>query len=114
MHLGDIRGRRGQSGADRPHRLVGDHEVLRRRTVRDRAVELRADDVECPARHALILGLADADDRDQAGAPGRLRLGVHGGIRLAVINAALRVADDHGARAGVLQHFGRDVARESA
>jgi len=29
-----------------------------------------------------------------------------------MISAALRVPDDHGARAGVLQHLGRDITRE--
>ena len=66
MHLRDIGRRRRQPGADRPDRLVGDHQVVRRRAVRQRAVELRADHVERAPGVALVLGLADADDRESA------------------------------------------------
>ncbi len=46
----------------------------------------------------------------QPGAPGGLGLGADDRVGLAVVGAALGVADDDRARAGVRQHLGRDVA----
>ena len=40
VHLGDVGRRRRQAGADRPDRLVGDHQIGGGRAVRQRAVEL--------------------------------------------------------------------------
>ena len=62
------------------------------------------------ARIALLLGLADADDRYQAGAPGRFRFLPHQRVALAMIGAALGMADNDRAGAGVRQHLGRKVA----
>ena len=56
------------------------------------------------------LRLADADDGDEPGAPRGFRLGAHDGVGLAVVGAALGMADDDMRGAGVLQHLGRDVA----
>ena len=56
VHLGDVgRGRR-QAGADRPDRLIGDHQVGAGRAIRQRAVELAAEHVERLA--GVALGLA--------------------------------------------------------
>ena len=63
----------------------------------------------CPGI-ALLLGFADADDRGQPGAPGRLGLLPDQRIALAVIGAPLGMADNDGAGAGIRQHFGRDIA----
>ena len=65
VRLGDVgRGRR-EPGADRPDRLVGDHEVCAGRAVRQRAVELAAEHVERLAAFPLGARLADADDGRQ-------------------------------------------------
>ena len=65
MHLGDVGRRRRQPGADRPDRLIGDHQIGGGRTVGQRAVELAADHVERLAGFALGALLADADDGRQ-------------------------------------------------
>ncbi len=59
---------------------------------------------------ALLLGLADADDGDQSGAPGRFGLLAHQRIGFAVVGAALGMADDDGRGAGIGQHFRRQIA----
>ncbi len=74
MNLLDIFGRRGQAGANRPDRLVGHHQIVGPRVIRQRDVELPAADVEGMTGIALALGFADADDRGEADAPDRLRL----------------------------------------
>ena len=69
--------------------------------------ERRAD---CGETDAMVRAKADADDRQQARPPRRLRLGAHDGVGLAAIGAPLGVADDHVARAAVAQHLGGDLA----
>ena len=59
---------------------------------------------------ALLLGLADADDGGEAGAPGRFRLLPNQRVAFAMIGAPLGMADNDGAGAGIRQHFGREVA----
>ena len=110
MRFGNVGGGRRKAGADGPDRLVGDHGIVRGRGRRHRAGDLARQDVECRAELALGPGLADADDGDDAGAPCGFRLGAHDGVGLAVVGAALGVADDDMRGAGVLQHLGRDVA----
>src|SRR5205823_13720506 len=78
--------------------------------VRQRDVELPAADVEGMTGIALALGFADADDRGEAGAPDRLRLLPNQHVGLAVVGAALGVADNDDARPGIRQHYGRNVA----
>ena len=70
----------------------------------------RDDDVERLAGIALRLRLADADDRGQPGAAGGFRLGAHHRVGLAVVGAPLGMADDDRRRAGIRQHFRRNVA----
>ena len=106
MNLLNIFGRRGQAGADRPNRLIGHHQIVGPRAVRQRDVELPAADVEGMTGIALALGFADADDRGEAGAPDRLRLLPNQHVGLAVVGAALGVADNDDARPGIRQHFG--------
>ena len=70
---------------------------------------MAAADVEgLPGRVAL--GLADADDRGQPGAPGGFGLLPHQGIAFTVIGATFGMADNDRAGAGIRQHFGREVA----
>ena len=61
-----LRRRRGAAGADRPHRLVRDHDAIPRVCAVDvdhRAGELRVDHAERAAGVALGERLADAHDR---------------------------------------------------
>src|SRR5690349_6455249 len=74
VHLLDILRRPRQPGADRPGRLIGHHQIRRSGPVRQRTRELRAAHIERLPGVALLLGLADADDRRQPGPPHRLRL----------------------------------------
>ena len=108
MHLGDVVIGRRQAGADRPDRLIGDDVFLGR--FRQRSRELRADDIERLAGFALFTGFADADDRRQSGAKRGLGFGFHIAVLLAVIGAALGMADNDKGCPGVGQHFGADVA----
>jgi hypothetical protein len=75
VHLGDVGGGGGVAGADRPDRLIGDDDLaLAFRALRKRAGELFGDDLDRPARLALRLAFADADDRLQALAERRFGL----------------------------------------
>ncbi len=71
---------------------------------------MRAHDRVRLAGIALGARLADTDDGKEAGAPRRKRLGAHHGVGLAVIVAAFGMADDDGAGAGILEHFGGNIA----
>ena len=62
------------------------------------------------ARLALLLLLADADDRGQARLDGRQHALVHRRIRLAEVLAALAVAENDVFHAGFLEHCGAQLA----
>ena len=111
VDLGDLRHGRRAPGADRPDRLVGDSELLGREPIRQRARELARDHGERLARVALGQRLADADDGARAprAAPPRT-LAAHQRVALAMIGAALGMAEDDVAAAGIAQHRGADVA----
>src|SRR6185312_14695939 len=94
MNLLDILSSRRQSGADRPDRLIGDHQIGRRRAVGQRSPELAAADIQRLAAVALMPGLADADDGDTARAPNRFRLLPHQRVAFAMIGAPLGMSDD--------------------
>ena len=105
--LGDLRRRRAP-GADRPHRLVGDHEPLVLRESRDLAFEHRFGLLGL----ALCLGLPHArDDRET-----RLERGVdsqpHGVVGLAEVLPALGMADEGSLHAELEQHRRGHLARE--
>src|ERR1700685_2830950 len=108
VHVENIVPGRRHAGADRPDRLIGDDEIGK--SSRQRAVELRAHHRVGLAGIALGARFADADDGKQARAPRRQRLGAHHGIGLAVIMPTLGMADDDGTGAGVLEHFGGNIA----
>jgi hypothetical protein len=114
MHLGDVARRRRKPAADRPHRLVGNDKVRRGRAIRHGAVELRAHDRKRAPAVAFAAGLADADDGAQSRPARGQSLALHIAIGFPVIAAPLRMADDDGAGAGVLEHFRREVAGERA
>jgi hypothetical protein len=63
-----------------------------------------------------VLGalLPDADDGREPGAVRGYCLGANVGICLVVIGAAFRMADDDSHGAGILEHFGGDIAGMSA
>ncbi len=112
MALGDV-GRGGRAArADRPDRLVGDDGIVGRGTLGPAAGELVLEHLYRLARLPLRLGLADAQDDEQARRqPGR-GLGPDHGVGLAQAMAALGMADQHGVGAGVLEHRRADRARE--
>jgi hypothetical protein len=110
MDLLDIPGRRGEPGSDRPDRLIGHHQVVGARSIRQRMGKLVATNLKRLTGVALPLGLPDADDGQETGSPDRLRLLTHQGVALAMVGAAFGMADDNCAGAGVRKHFGREIA----
>ena len=112
MHLADVSRRRRQPGADGPDRLIGDNKIGR--TVGQRALQLRCDHVQRVSGLALRPRFADANDRHQSRTPCHLRLRMHLGVSLMVIPPTFGVADDDRRCAGILQHFGGNVARIGA
>jgi hypothetical protein len=112
VHFADLFRRRGAPAADRPDRLVSHHDLAF--ALRQGAGELGAHHGQGPTGLALVLGLADADDGDQASAERRLGLGPHQGIAFPVIGAPLGMANDDVAAAGIGQHGRGDVARVGA
>ena len=62
--------------------------------------------LSCVSGLAIGQCLADADDRQQAGPPGRFGLGTHDGIGLATVGTTLGVAHDDMACPTVAQHLG--------
>ena len=63
-----------------------------------------------PVAEPLVLGLADADDRDQPGGQGGVELGVDLRVGLAQPVPPLAVAEDHVGAAGVDEHRAGDLA----
>src|SRR5215831_1510079 len=105
MDLGHVGRCRGEPGADRPYRLIGDHKVLRGRAVGNRAFKLRADHRKGTAADPVVTGLPDAQDGKESGPPRRLGLASHLGVALAVECTALGMTDDHGVGAEIGQHL---------
>ena len=114
MHLRHIGRRRRQAGADRPDRLIGDHQRAAVAPSGTEPSSCAPTTSSVRRRSRSSLRLADADDRHQPGAPRGLRLGAHLCVGLVVVGAPLRMADDHRARAGIGEHFGRNIAGERA
>ena len=69
--------RRSKAGADRPDRLIGDDDRLRRAARRQRTAHLGADDLDRLARLAFGAGFADANDGGQARFQRRFGFGLH-------------------------------------
>jgi len=109
MNLLDIFGSGRQPGTDRPDRLVSDHQIGRCRAIRERPLKLAAADIQRLPGIALVPGFADADDGGQPRAPGGFRLLADQRVALAMVRAALRMADNNGAGACIRQHLGREV-----
>ena len=78
--------------------------------LRQRGRKLALHDLQGQSGASLAGGLADAYDGRQTGAMGSLGLGLDVPVELAVVGAALGVANDHGDRTRVRQHLGGDVA----
>lgn len=117
MHLGDPCADRGTdllgvSGggnlarADRPHRLIGDHEPgnLLGSEAGQGAVDLRKRVLDVFARLADLEALTDAHDRHDAGLDGLAGLGVDQRVDLPVVLTALGVPDDRIAAAEFGEH----------
>ena len=104
------------AGPDRPDRLVGDHDVAEPLGVDARQVllDLMAELALGVAALALLLGLADAQHRQQPGVErGRHLLGQRP-VGLAEQLAPLGVPEDHAVHADLGQHRRRDLAGERA
>ena len=115
VHLGHIgRGRR-QAGADGPHGLIGDDRG--RRPWRLRASSPPPAPARWQASCRALRWSMVSPTQTMATRPARCAASALArtiGVRLAVVGAALGMADDDGRRAGVAQHLGRDVARVGA
>ena len=87
-------GRGRQAGADRPDRLVGDDDLGQPldRHLLERLLDLVAELALGVAALALLLGLADAEDRDQAGLERPRHLLLEGAVGLAEVLRAARSA----------------------
>ena len=111
VHLGDVGDRRRQAGADRPHRLVGDDGVGG--VAPCRAASRRAGGATTSSVSPARRSPAVSPTQTMAASPARCAasaLALTSRVALAMVGAALGMADDHGRGAGVLQHLGGDVA----
>ncbi len=87
VHGFDILQRRCQAGADRPDRLIGDHDCFRRRIFRQRTGKLAIDNLHRLPRFALCPRFTDTDDGDKSAFDSRKRLAEHRRIGLAMVGA---------------------------
>ena len=104
------------TGADRPDRLVGDDDASQAARI-DRGqvgLELALEHGLGLAGVALLLDLADAEDRLQAGEQRRWDLARQRLVGLAEVAATLGVAEEDSLDAGLDQHRRRDLAGEGA
>ena len=114
MRLCDVRCGRREPGADGPDRLVGDHGVRGRCSVRNGAVDLAAEHVERLLGVAFLAGFSNANDRDEARAPCCLGFRVDICVGFLVDGAPLGMTYDGECRSRVGEHLGRDIARVGA
>ena len=103
------------AGADRPDRLVGDHDAAARGHLLgghalERGVELGRGVRDVRAGLADLQPLPHAEDRDEAVPQGRLRLGGDDGVVLAVDRPPLGVPDDDVLAGQRREHRAADVA----
>src|SRR5712691_9837569 len=104
--------RRSPAGADRPDRLIRERRSREPRNAPcvEHGPKLALYHRFGLAPRALLKGLADAQNRRQAGPPRGHELGCDPAVILAVEAAPLGVADDHVAAAELLQHRARHFA----
>ena len=93
FHLG---GTRRAAGSDGPDRLVGNGTL---KAVRQTGGNLATYNLRLAAQLPLRLRLTHADYRNETGEGGSLSLGVHGSVRLAMVLAALGMAQNDGGAA---------------
>ena len=100
MHLGDVGDRRRPCRCRSPRSAHRRRPVAVRRSPGQRGVELRRDGAP-PRRPAsrTAIALADAQDDAEPGGQRRLGLGADLGVALALVRAALAMADDGQPRA---------------
>ena len=103
-------GRGGLAGADRPHRLVGDHEPLVLAGGERDRLDLDLEHELGVAGLALLQRLADAGDHAEPGFERGARAAGDGLVALAEQLPTLRVADERALDAELEQHLGRDLA----
>src|SRR5437879_3330734 len=114
VHFLRLVGRRVAAGADRPHRLVGDHALLEpaRPAKLEHHIELPRDHLVRAPRVTIGELLADAQDRHEPPSVRGTELARDQLIALAIQQPPLRVPDDDVLAAHILQHRGRDLAGE--
>jgi len=79
-----------------------------------KAVELGADRGQGLSGFPLVTGFADANNGQKTGTLRRLSLRPHSTISFPMIVTALGMADNDRGRAGVFEHFRRDIAGEGS
>ena len=102
--------RRGLAGADRPHGLVRDHQLV---VGRENGHLAAQNGLRLP-RFALCFGLTDARDHVEARSERGLDAPRDGLVGLAEVLPALGVADERSVHAELAQHRRRDLAGECA
>ncbi len=109
-------GGRDLAGPDRPDRLVRDHDLAEPLGLDPGQIllDLVAELALGVAGLALLLGLADAQDRHEAGRERRRDLQLERPVGLAEQLAPLGVAEDHAVDADLDQHRRRHLAGERA
>src|SRR4029079_5529980 len=96
VQLSHVGGRWCHAGSDRPDRLVSDHGIAGAGLVRQRSLQLASHHLQGLAVLAFFSGLPNTDDGGETSAIGGARLGADECIGLAMIYAALGMADDDG------------------
>ena len=109
MHRGDIGLRRRPARADGPDGFISHHAAGSAKAIRQAFRHLFGHHFLGPAQKPVILGLAHANHRDQAGGHCRFGLGADTVAGLPIRHAAFGMAQNHVRSAGILQHGGGDI-----
>ena len=95
-------------------RFVGDHKVFCPCAIGNGTIKLASHNGRRAAARPFITGLTDTKNGDEPRPPGCRHFAFHLGIELMMMGSPLRMADDHGARSEICQHFSRNIAGEGA
>ena len=111
MHLLGLLGRGCQAGTNRPHRFIGNHELLIRRGQRGaQAIDLSSKNLLGHQRLPISQRFSHTDDRNQSGSVSELDLRRELRIGLIKQGAPLGMADQNPGAGQVPQHRRRDFA----
>ena len=109
MHGRNIGLCRRAARADGPNGFISHHAAGSAKAIRQAFRHLFGHHFLGPAQKPVILGLAHADHRDQAGGQGGLGLRADTVAGFPIRHAAFGMAQNHISRPGILQHGGRDI-----